>query len=166
MLIDLATGIAEAGLAGENETSLVARFCESVVAAGLPLARATVGIDTLHPIYEGVFQTWHRATGATTSAEYARPGDDKPAIQLWHGSPFYRLLQTGEPLLRRRLTAENETEFNILPELRAEGVTDYVAIVNRIAGERRIGEMDCVYSSWSADRPAVSTTATSKHCAG
>ncbi len=55
--------------------------------------------------------------------------------------------------MRRKPTGANEVEFNILPELRAAGMTDYVAIVNRIAGERVIGEMDCVYSSWATDRP-------------
>jgi adenylate cyclase len=152
LLAELANRVVETGLAGETETSLVTGFCERALAAGLPLARAIVGIDTLHPVYEGIFRTWQRSSGETTSAPYGRPGADS-AAKLWQGSPFYQLLQSGESLLRRRLTAANETEFNILPELRASGVTDYVAIVNRIAGDRVIGEMDCVYSSWSTDRP-------------
>jgi adenylate cyclase len=36
-------------------------------------------------------------------------------------------------------------------ELRAAGITHYVAFINRFAAERAIGEMDCVYSSWMAD---------------
>src|SRR6185503_9040529 len=67
----------------------------------------------------------------------------------WQHSPFYRMLQTGESLLRRRLTPENETEFAVLTEMRAAGMTDYVAIINRFAAEGVIGEMDCVYSSWA-----------------
>ena len=152
VLSALADRIAEAGLAGETETSLVTGFCARAVTAGLPLARATVGIDTLHPIYEGVFRTWQRTSGETTSSAYGRPDERKSAAQLWHGSPFYHLLQTGESALRRRLTLANDVEFNILPELRAMGMTDYVAIVNRISGNRVIGEMDCVYSSWATDR--------------
>ncbi|MDP9137971.1 MAG: adenylate/guanylate cyclase domain-containing protein [Pseudomonadota bacterium] len=151
VLSGLAFQVAEAGLAGESETSLFTGFCARAVAAGVPLARATVGIDTLHPIYEGVFRTWQRTSGETTSAVYGQPDDRQSATLLWQGSSFYHLLQTGESLLRRRPPAANEQEFNILPELRTMGMTDYVAIVNRISGDRVIGEMDCVYSSWATD---------------
>jgi adenylate cyclase len=58
------------------------------------------------------------------------------------------MLQTGESLLRRRVTADNEPQFPVLRDCRAAGMTDYVAIINRFAPEGIIGEMDCVYSSW------------------
>lgn len=61
--------------------------------------------------------------------------------------------ETGESLLRRRITAANEAEFNVLPDLRKAGFTDYVAIINRFAAEGIIGEMDCVYSSWTTKEP-------------
>jgi adenylate cyclase len=66
------------------------------------------------------------------------------------------MLQTGEALLRRRLPASDETEFNVLPELNAAGFTDYVAIINRFAAEGSIGDMDCVYSSWTTKHPTGS----------
>jgi adenylate cyclase len=153
VLADLANRVAEAGLAGESETSLLTGFCARALAAGLPLARATVGIDTLHPVHEGVFRTWERSSRETRSAAYGRLLDNPSAAALWEGSPFYYLLEKGESLLRRTPTA-GEAEFGILPELHAAGITDYVAIVNRIAGERVIGNVDCVYSSWATDRPS------------
>jgi adenylate cyclase len=39
----------EAGLSGLTETALLAGFCDRASGLGLPLARATVLIDTLHP---------------------------------------------------------------------------------------------------------------------
>jgi adenylate cyclase len=63
------------------------------------------------------------------------------------------MLQTGDSLLRRRLTAAGETEFGVLPEMRAAGMTDYLAIINRFAADGVIGEMDCVYSSWATKEP-------------
>ncbi len=52
-----ATGIGAwvtaAGLTGATEPELLRGFCERAAAAGLPLARALVLIDTLHPVYEG-----------------------------------------------------------------------------------------------------------------
>jgi adenylate cyclase len=51
------------------------------------------------------------------------------------------------------VTAATENDFPIFSELRAEGMTDYVAIANRFAAGGIIGDMDCVYSSWAADAP-------------
>jgi adenylate cyclase len=45
----LASWIANLGLEGAGETVLIEGFCGRAVAAGLPLARTIVFIDTLHP---------------------------------------------------------------------------------------------------------------------
>jgi len=149
---EIAAWIAEAGLAGRGETEIVAGFCDRVVAFGLPLARAAVFIDTLHPIYEGRLFRWERGNAEATLAEYGRTAEGEQ-VERWRNSPFFRLLASGESLLRRRITADSQSEFAIFPELRAAAVTEYVAIVNRFAADRTIGEMDCFYSSWMTDRP-------------
>ena len=147
---ELSAWITEAGLAGQSETAILAGFCEREVARGLPLARALVLIDTLHPIYEGRAFRWTRAQKETTLTEFGRSDDD---VSRWQRSPFYLLEESGEPLLRRRLTVETEPEFSIFADLRADGMTDYVAIANRFTGDEIIGRMDCVYSSWATDVP-------------
>src|SRR6516165_4992529 len=63
------------------------------------------------------------------------------------------MLQTGDSLLRRRLSAATKDEFAWLSDLYAEGVTDYVAIISRFAADSVIGEMDGVYSSWATKAP-------------
>jgi adenylate cyclase len=67
--------ISEAGLSGQTETALLAGFCERASGLGLPLARATVLIDTLHPVYEGRMFTWQRdnQTGKSTDAARTCP---------------------------------------------------------------------------------------------
>ena len=50
--------LAEAGLRGESEAALLSGFCERAVAAGLPISRALMLIDTLHPVYEGRVVRW------------------------------------------------------------------------------------------------------------
>ena len=55
---ELPAWLTEAGLAGTPETEIVSGFCERCVAAGLPLARALVLIDTLHPVHEGRLFRW------------------------------------------------------------------------------------------------------------
>jgi len=145
---ELSAWITQAGLAGHSESAILAGFCEREVARGLPLARALVLIDTLHPIYEGRAFRWTHAQKETTLTEYGRSDDD---LSRWQRSPFYRLEESGEPLLRRHLIAETEPEFSIFADLRADGMTDYVAIANRFTGDEIIGRMDCVYSSWATD---------------
>lgn len=144
----LSAWIAQAGLAGFSESAILAGFCEREVARGLPLARGLVLADTLHPIYEGRAFRWTRAQKETTLTEYGRSDDD---LSRWQRSPFYRLEESGEPFLRRVLNPQTEAEFSVFPDLRADGMTDYVAIANRFNGEEIIGRMDCVYSSWSTD---------------
>ena len=61
--------------------------------------------------------------------------------------------ETGEALLRRRIPAADESEFNMLADIRAAGFTDYVAIINRFAAAGSIGDMDCIYSSWATREP-------------
>jgi adenylate cyclase len=147
---ELAAWITESGLAGQSETAALAGFCERARAFGLPLARSTVLIDTLHPIYEGRAFHWKREVKETKLSEYGR-SDEGDLAERWLRSPFYRLVESGEPLLRRRLTPETESEFPIFSELRPAGMTDYVALANRFAAEGIIGDMDCVYSSWVTD---------------
>ena len=148
----LAAWVTDAGLAGESETSLLAGFSERAVAAGIPLARSSVLIDTLHPIHEGRVFGWERDKDEIAPRDYGRTHGNVPDDR-WRRSPFYRLLETGESFLRRRLTGESEGEFSVFPELRAAGMTDYTAIINRFADDGVIGHMDCVYSSWVTDAP-------------
>ncbi|MFY0533306.1 adenylate/guanylate cyclase domain-containing protein [Nannocystis pusilla] len=42
----------------------------------------------------------------------------------------------------------------MLAELAATGITDYIACVHRLGDAVKMGEFDCVYSSWGSDAPA------------
>jgi adenylate cyclase len=144
------TWITEAGLSGLAESAILTGACERLLAYGVPLARANVVIDTLHPVYQGRAFTWKREKMETQLSEFGRSdeGEDR-----WERSPFYRLEISGEQLFRRRLTAATEHEFPIFADLKTEAITDYIAMANRFAAEGVVGEMDCVYSSWATDAP-------------
>jgi adenylate cyclase len=159
--------VTQAGLAGERESAILTGFCERCVAAGLPISRALVLIDTLHPVYEGRLVRWGHDPSEPASLDYGRTSpvaaaagradaaalaEQAEAGERWRRTPFYQMLQTGESLLRRRLSAATDDEFSILPDLRAVGMTDYVAVINRFSADGALGEMDCVYSSWATAR--------------
>jgi adenylate cyclase len=146
----LASWLAKAGLEGRTETALVEGFCQRAAAAGLPLARVVIFIDTLHPIHEGRAFRWEREKPETTLTEYGRSTEGE-AAERWRSSPFFRMLTDDESLMRRRIAADGEVEFPMFSELREASITDFVAIINRFAADGAIGEMDCIYSAWMTD---------------
>lgn len=139
----------ERGLRGAPETDLLREFCERCVRAGLPLTRAAVFLDTLHPVYEGRAFRW-RNDGIDESSvfEYGRTNEGEAAAN-WQHSTFYHLLATGADELRRRIGFGDPADFYLLDAMKAEGQMDYLALVHRFAGESIIGEMDCFYSHWT-----------------
>jgi adenylate cyclase len=150
---ELAEWVTQAGLIGRTESELMAGFCRRIVEAGVPLARAIVVLDTLHPIYEGRAFRWRADAPETVEVlDYGRTNEGE-AAELWRRSPFFHLLQSGGTEMRRRLAAGDPADFPSIAQARDEGATDYLVLVHRFAAEGVIGEMDCVYSTWSSDAP-------------
>ncbi|HEX7006802.1 MAG TPA: adenylate/guanylate cyclase domain-containing protein [Alphaproteobacteria bacterium] len=148
---EMVAWIAEAGLSGQSETALLTGFCERLADRDVRLARAMVLIDTLHPVYEGRAVVWGH-DGEIRLTEYGSTETGELA-ERWRQSPFYHLVNSGRSMMRRRLHAESVTDFPVIAALAEEGMTDYLALVNRIAAEGVIGKMDCIYSSWVSDAP-------------
>ena len=148
----LANWLAKVGLEGRPETALLDGFCGRAVAAGLPLARALMFIDTLHPIHEGRAFRWEREKPETTVTEYGSTTVGE-AAERWRANPFFRMLSDGKSLMRWRIDPAAEVEFPVFAEYREASITDFVAVVNRFAADGVIGEMDCFYAGWMTDRP-------------
>ncbi len=119
---ELSAWLTQAGLAGTPETDIVSGCCDRCVAAGIPLGRAHVFIDTLHPVHEGRLFRWGYGPDEAPVHEYGRTSLegrdafgpvslDAQATDVWRRSPFYNMLQTGASLLRRRLDANNKDEL-------------------------------------------------------
>jgi adenylate cyclase len=149
-LSDIAAWITEAGLAGRPQGDLLTGFCKRADAAGLRLRRAVVIIDTLHPIHEGQAFRWYHDRPEVEIVEYGRTTEGE-ALENWRGSTFYRVLESGQPMMRWRLDENAAAQFKSLAEYRAAGLTDYVVLINRFAAEGVIGDMDAIYSSWLTD---------------
>lgn len=140
--------LTEARRIADGETFL-ARLCERLLAVGLPLYRATIGVRVLHPQLIGVNLLWRR-------------GSEVERIERTHGTELtstylespIRVLYEGAAALRRRLEGPDaQLDFPILKELRAEGVTDYVAM----AMPDMEGQPASV--TWASDRPGGFSTA-------
>src|SRR5215813_14669096 len=103
---------------------VLSQLCDRLVACGIPLWRVAVFVNTLHPQIIGRRFIWR--PGADVEISEGRFGlFDTPEFRE---NPVARVYATRDAL-RRRLADPNCTmDFPILQELRAEGVTDYVAL--------------------------------------
>ena len=141
------------GLAGDSEIALLHGFCDRCCDAGLPLSRGVAIIDTLHPVYEGRAFFWAGDKAVESPVSEYGPSTAANAHGQWQRSPFFYLLNSSDNELRRRLETSEPTGFDIIDELRDEGHTDYIAMVQRFGQEAVIGEMDCFLSRWLTMRP-------------
>src|SRR5262249_51645391 len=126
--------------------------CARLDAAGLPLTRVAVSSNLLDPTLDARSVLWKRESGAT---EEFYPRESDPASEEeWVKSPFYRLLQAKESMLRRRLDATYQRgEFPLLDTLQGKGCTDYVAVAVAVDESARFGDSEGVISSWTTDAP-------------
>src|SRR5262249_6691866 len=111
-----------AGRFVSDNNALVAQFCEQIVAADVPLARASVHVRTLHPPYGGPSRVWRRGMGVEES--YLPHGVEKTSIFL--SSPVHTVVKSGH-MLDWRLDAHDRPPFPIFDELLDQGITHYVA---------------------------------------
>src|SRR5262245_6704457 len=76
LLADLSAWLTQAGLAGTPDTDIVSVVCERCVAAGIPLARVLMFVDTLHPVHEGRLFRWGYGSTEAPLLEYGRTSPD------------------------------------------------------------------------------------------
>ena len=117
-----------AGPAHHNSLSLADEFDEfawRMLAAGLPLLRATLHLRTLHPQYLGANFVWWRTAGRTVLTFVAHEVQDLFAQE---DNPVRRVMVAGETIRRRVDVADDALDFPILHDLKAEGATDYFAL--------------------------------------
>ena len=149
---DIVAWTVSAGLEGLDETEIIAGFCERLVAAGVPLWRASIGADTLHPLIVAQGHRWLAGDGVEEEY-YARSSNPEADLE-WRQSPWYQMVTSGGLQMRRRLaTGEGANEFPLLAGLAAQGGTDYWARIVPLGSRRPIGETRGLATSWTTRDP-------------
>jgi adenylate cyclase len=139
------------GLTGLPEHDLIRGFCERCRAEGLPVSRAMVFIDTLHPIFEGRGFRWNDAeTNESDMFEYGST-EQGEAADAWRSSIFYHMLENGHEELPVDL-ARGIASFKFMSDLAEKGHKHVMAYVHRFGEAGTMGQMDCVYSYWAIRR--------------
>jgi len=103
---------------------VLAQLCERLVSCGIPLWRVAVFVRTLHPQVMGRRFVWR--PGAEVAIAEA-PFELLETAE-YRDSPIIRVYQTGRPIRRKLVHPGRPADFPVLAELRAEGVTDYLAL--------------------------------------
>ncbi|MGR3743050.1 MAG: adenylate/guanylate cyclase domain-containing protein [Pseudooceanicola nanhaiensis] len=119
-----AGALIELGLEGASFETVLGRYCDALVALGVPLLRVHVAMTAKHPEFGGDAHHWWRGKGARRE-RFAR-SEGGPSAD-WLASPLYHLLQLDEPTMRLAVDDEAATRFPLLADLRRQGATDYVA---------------------------------------
>ncbi|HEX9461064.1 MAG TPA: adenylate/guanylate cyclase domain-containing protein [Alphaproteobacteria bacterium] len=114
---------------------LLDELCWRLIAAGVPLARMTFHLPTLHPQYYGIGCRWSRATGQT---EELLVGHSVRYSAAYLESPIRRVIEDGEHIRRRLDAPDALMDFPILAELKAEGITEYMAVPLELSSGRRV----------------------------
>jgi adenylate cyclase len=103
---------------------VLAELCNRLVAASLPLWRVAVYVNTIHPEIMARRFVWRPGGEADVAeAPFAMLTDDN-----YLRSPIVRIRKTGETIRRRLADPDCPMDYNFLEELRAENVTDYLAL--------------------------------------
>jgi adenylate cyclase len=137
-----------------KSTSFTQTFDElawRMVAAGMPLLRASLHSGTLHPQFLGATYVWWRDSGETAKVMVAHEIAD---IVPYAQNVVLRVRQGGETLRRRIEDPDFEFDLTVLRDVKARGATDYLALP--VASQFGFGTHMAAYVS---DRPGGFTDA-------
>jgi adenylate cyclase len=145
---EIADWLMDQALAKIELESLSEQFFQRLYAAGIPISRAHIAFDTLHPLFAAVSMEWNRGQEIVTnyhSHAVSKNTDD------WYASPFFALIENGLMYLRRRLSGEDALiDFSVLKEFQDAGGTDYLAYMVAFGETKADGGM---VGSWLTERP-------------
>ena len=150
---DIVAWAVRAGLDELSHAELLTAYCDHLAEAGVPLWRASIGANTLHPLIVAQGHRWLAGEGVREEL-FARASTAEGREQ-WRQSPWYRLIEDREPRMRRRLAAgEGTSEFPLLADLAAQGGTDYYTRIVEFGDRPSIGDTPGLAASWATRDPA------------
>jgi adenylate cyclase len=122
---------------------VLAELCDRLLACGLPLHRVAVFVRTLHPDVMGRRFLWRAGAGV----EVSEAAYEVMETDTYLRSPVPVVFATAAPIRRRIEAADCPDDYQIVGEMRAEGVTDYLIQPLEFTN----GEVHAI--SWTTLRP-------------
>ncbi len=114
------------GAIGETDTlALFEGLAWRLVAAGLPLDRASLHVGTLHPQMIGFAWNWARADGL---CDEIRVDGASLKTDAYRRNPLFRVIEHGETVRVDTADPAARDRFPLVADLAGQGITDYVAM--------------------------------------
>lgn len=145
---ELLRWLTEEGRFAADTGRLLEMLCEKLAALGVPIARATAHVRTLHPEFRGAARIWRR--GESIEIRTTRHGIEFTSD--YQNSPIQHIIETGQ-WLNTMLSETTDRHFPILATLRTQGITHYV-MAPLVFSNRIVNAM-----SWATDAPGGFTEA-------
>lgn len=121
-------------------------------AAGIPIWRANVSFQILHPLYRAMSLTRFRGVGIEETNQFS---GDQETLDMWARSRQFHMIENDLPFLRRKLAGpEANLDFDMFVEIEKRGATDYFGYIVPFTGDD-FGDFgqNGVVGSWVTDRP-------------
>ena len=113
----------EGGRSAPEPRHLLSQSCERLAECGIPLWRVAVFVRTLHPQTPGYAFVWRAGEGVDV-----RPAKfELFASEQFRKSPVAAVYASRRGVRRRLVGPDCTIDFPVLEELKAEGITDYLA---------------------------------------
>lgn len=123
---------------------VVSEVGETLASSGMPLDNIRLTSRTLHPAIDAIGVTWQ--PGGTTIGDVF--GHRQQQSEEWRRSPLFHMMSKGQLRMRRRIADPGvANEFPVFQDLRADGVTDYLAHL-MVFGKRVPANPDGLIVRW------------------
>ena len=121
-LQDIVDWLIDGARSAPEPTEKLGQLCDRLVACGIPLWRVGLFIRTLHPDVFGRSFIWRLGQAVEAgAADFTLPDTEE-----FQTSPLHVAIATSK-MVRHRLTQNAPLHSLVLEDLRAQGITDYVA---------------------------------------
>lgn len=107
-----------------DRVAFVSAFAAKLLEAGVPVARISTAVPVLHPNVDTSAIFWQADSGAEERMWQMTP----ETMKMRQNSPLHIAYFDGKSSRCRIGPEAEEGEFSILPDLRAAGMTDYLAL--------------------------------------
>ena len=120
---EVADWLIDGARSAPQPVQVLAQLSERLVACGIPLWRVAVFVRTLHPQVMGRRFIWRPGTEVEVSEAPFELLESADFLK----NPIAKVYATGRTLRRKLADPDCIVDFPVLSELRAEGITDYLA---------------------------------------
>jgi adenylate cyclase len=121
---EIADWLIDGARSAPQPAQVLAQLSERLVACGIPLWRVAVFVRTLHPQVMGRRFIWRPGTEVEVSEAPFELLESADFLE----NPIAQVYATGRALRRKLADPDCAVDFPVLSELRAEAITDYLAL--------------------------------------